>query len=123
MNQNCGVANEPESPGESFRVPQCDAREQQKNHAVENSPEEELLSVVEPADWREFFVLVLYVIRDRFGPGAIGGFNFHVAAPFLERPEQGCRKNQSEPRMPESRSGTAAHNCGQPVQVGRPEGE
>ncbi len=52
VNQNRSVANEAQAPRKSFRVPQADAGEQQKNYAVENSPEEKFLAKVETADRR-----------------------------------------------------------------------
>src|ERR1700733_8427808 len=123
MNQNRGVAHEPEAPRESFRVPQHTSGQQQENYAVENSPKEKLLSKVEAADRREFVVFIFYVIRDCLSPGAIGVGNLHVAMPLCKCHEEGQRKKQSKPWVPESCCRPASHDSGQPVKIGRPECE
>src|ERR1700686_1234777 len=82
------IAYKSQGPRQRFRVPQGDSGEQQQNYAVEDSPEEKLLSEVEPSHRRQFVVLILDVMRHRFGPRAISIIYLHVAVPLLKGPKE-----------------------------------
>src|ERR1700680_2058730 len=82
------IAYKSQGPRQRFRVPQGDSGEQQQNYAVEDSPEEKLLSVVEPSHRRQFVILILDVFGDGLRPDTVGVVNFHVAVPLLKSPKQ-----------------------------------
>src|SRR5258708_13001521 len=87
MDEDWRIADKPQAPRQRFCVPQGDSRERQQDYAVEDSPEEKLLSVVETPHRRQFVILILDVVGNGLRPRPIAFIHLHVASPLFKRPK------------------------------------